>query len=278
MNVHVSHPRLRRTGLYALVVVIVATVLVPFGWMVLSSFKTPAEIRGVTGGWLPEGLYLGNYQGLQDTSFVTYFVNSVVIAVGTTSIAIVIAVLAGYGLARFNFVGNRMLLIAIVTMQMFPAVLLAVPLYKMLSTAQLLDTRVGLIVVYTTFAMPFCIWMLRNYFRTVPVEVEESAMIDGCNRLTALWRVVLPPTMPAVAAAAAFCVIQVWEEFLYANTFIDSDELRPLSVGLNSLIGQYSTDWGRLMAAGVLMVIPVVLVFAFLQRFLTQVAGGSVKG
>ncbi|PSL01285.1 carbohydrate ABC transporter membrane protein 2 (CUT1 family) [Haloactinopolyspora alba] len=278
MNAHASHPRLRRTGLYALVAVVLATVLVPFGWMVLSSFKTPAEIRGLTDSWLPGGLYLGNYQGLQDTSFVTYFVNSMVIAVGTTSIAILIAVLAGYGLARFNFVGNRMLLIAIVTMQMFPAVLLAVPLYKMLSTAQLLDTRVGLVVVYTTFAMPFCIWMLRNYFLTVPVEVEESAMIDGCNRLTALWRVVLPPTMPAVAAAAAFCVIQVWEEFLYANTFIDSDELRPLSVGLNSLIGQYSTEWGRLMAAGVLMVIPVVLIFAFLQRFLTQLAGGSVKG
>src|SRR5690606_7422833 len=144
MNAHTSHPRLRRAGLYALIVVILAMVIVPFGWMVLSSFKTPAEIRGLTDSWLPEGLYLGNYQGLQDTSFVTYFVNSIVIAVGTTALSIIIAVLAGYGLARFNFVGNRMLLIAIVTMQMFPAVLLAVPLYKMLSAAQLLDTRGGL--------------------------------------------------------------------------------------------------------------------------------------
>ncbi|MGH3586743.1 MAG: carbohydrate ABC transporter permease [Pseudonocardia sp.] len=268
----------RRLGLYALVVLILGGVLFPFAWMVLSSFKSPAEIRGVTDGWLPERPYVENYAGLQDTPFLTYFVNSVLIALGATSISIVIAVLAGYGFARFRFAGRKMLLVAIVTMQMFPAVLLAVPLYKMLSAVQLLDTRGGLIVVYITFALPFCIWMMRNYFLTVPIEVEEAALVDGCNRFTALWRVVLPPTMPAVAAAAAFCVINVWEEFLYANTFIDSDAYRPLSVGLYSLIGQYTTDWGRLMAAGVLMVLPVVVIFAFLQRYLTQIAGGSVKG
>ncbi|WP_166347651.1 carbohydrate ABC transporter permease [Phytoactinopolyspora limicola] len=270
--------RLRRLGLYLLVVLILGVVLAPFLWMVLSSFKSPGEIQGVTENWLPERPYVENYEGLRDTPFLRYFTNSLFIAAGTTSIAIVVAVLAGYGFARFRFVGRKMLLIAIVTMQMFPAVLLAVPLYKMLRTAGLLDTQLGLVVVYVTFALPFCIWMMRNYFLTVPIEVEEAALIDGCNRFTALWRVVLPPTVPAIAAAAAFCVINVWEEFLYANTFIDTDSRRPLSVGLYSLIGEYTTDWGRLMAAGVLMVLPVVIIFAVLQRYLTQIAGGGVKG
>ena len=161
---------------------------------------------------------------------------------------------------------------------MFPAVLLAIPLYKIMRTLGLLDSRPGLVLVYVTFALPFCIWMMRNYFLGMSVEIEEAALIDGCNRFTALWRVVLPPALPGVAAASAFCIILVWDEYLYANTFIDTDSKRTLSVGLATLMGQYTTDWGRLMAAAVLMTIPIVVIFAFLQRFLTHIAGGGVKG
>ncbi|WP_066586823.1 carbohydrate ABC transporter permease [Cellulomonas timonensis] len=256
---------------------LLGTVL-PFAYMVVSSFKTTPELNGAEKRLLPSGLYLGHYAKIADTAFFTYFMNSVLVAVGTTTIALLLAILAGYGFARFTFIGNRGMLLIVVAAQMFPAVLLAIPLYKTVNALGLLDSLVGLTIVYVSFALPFCIWLMRNYFLAVPVEIEEAAMIDGCGRFQALWRVVLPPAMPGVMAAAVFTIIQVWEEFLYANTFIDTDSKRTLSVGLNTLIGEFTTDWGRLLAAGVLVMIPVLLVFSYLQRYVTQIAGGGVKG
>ncbi|WP_324651731.1 carbohydrate ABC transporter permease [Georgenia sp. H159] len=255
----------------------VVTVL-PIVWMVLSSFKTTPELTGVDQRLLPSGLYLGHYEKVAETNFLTYFLNSVMVAAGTTTIALVVAVLAGYGFSRFTFVGNRGMLLIVIACQMFPAVLLAMPLYKTVRTLGLLDSLIGLTLVYVSFTLPLCIWLMRNYFMGIPVEMEEAAMIDGCSRFTALWRVLLPPALPGVMAAAVFCLIQVWEEFLYANTFIDSDRKRTLSVGLHSLMGEFTTDWGQLLAAGVLMLIPIVLVFAYLQRYVTHIASGGVKG
>lgn len=273
-------PRIRfRAGVYSGMLVAVVIFVGPFLYAVLSSFKQPQELNGVVKDFLPQGAYTANYSTLfQDSNFAVYLLNSFVIAVATTAISLVVAILAGYALARFKFVGNRLLLLSIVNMQMFPAVLMAVPLYKILRHLHMLNSRTGLVIVYVTFALPFCIWMMRNYFLNIPIEIEEAALIDGCSRFTALWRVALPPALPGVAAAGAFCIVLVWDEFLYANTFIDSDNKRTLSVGLNSLIGQYTTDWGKLLAGGVLMTLPVVIIFAFLQRYLTQIAGGGVKG
>ncbi|MFE6970427.1 carbohydrate ABC transporter permease [Isoptericola sp. NPDC057653] len=265
-------------GAHVVATVLVLGTVLPFLWMLVSSFKTPAELNGVDKRLLPSALFLGNYASLLDTNFVTYFRNSVVVAAATTTVALLLAILAGYGFARFTFVGNRGMLLIVVAAQMFPAVMLATPLFVTVKTLGLLDSLTGLVVVYVSFALPFCIWLMRNYFLAVPVETEEAALIDGCTRFRALWRVVLPPALPGVMAAAVFTIIQVWEEFLYANTFIDTDAKRTLSVGLNSLIGEFTTDWGRLLAAGVLVMIPVLLVFGYLQRYVTQIAGGGVKG
>jgi ABC-type glycerol-3-phosphate transport system permease component len=251
----------------------------PFLYVVMSSFKQPQELNGVINDFLPKSLYLDNYTNLFESgNFALYFLNSLFVALLTTLLALFVAILAGYALARWPFSGRRPLLLAIVAMQMFPAVLMAIPLYKILRTLGLLDARTGLILVYVTFALPFCVWMMRNYFITVPREIEEAALVDGCGHFSALWRVLLPPALPGVTAAGAFSIILVWDEFLYANTFINSDELRTLSVGLDSLIGEYTTDWGQLLAGGVLMTLPVVILFAFLQRYLTEIAGGGVKG
>lgn len=251
----------------------------PFLYVVMSSFKQPQELNGVINDFLPQSLYLDNYTNLFESgNFALYFLNSLFVALLTTLLALFVAILAGYALARWPFSGRRPLLLAIVAMQMFPAVLMAIPLYKILRTLGLLDARTGLILVYVTFALPFCVWMMRNYFITVPREIEEAALVDGCGHFSALWRVLLPPALPGVTAAGAFSIILVWDEFLYANTFINSDELRTLSVGLDSLIGEYTTDWGQLLAGGVLMTLPVVILFAFLQRYLTEIAGGGVKG
>ncbi|GLY71702.1 carbohydrate ABC transporter permease [Amycolatopsis taiwanensis] len=273
-------PRVRsRVGIYIGMLLALVIFVGPFLYAVLSSFKQPQELNGVVNDFLPQTLYTDNYSNLFESSnFPVYLLNSLVIAVVTTGISLVLAILAGYALARYKFVGNRALLLSIVNMQMFPTVLMAVPLYQILRHLGMLNSQTGLILVNSTMALPFCIWMMRNYFLTVPIEIEEAALIDGCSRFTALWRVALPPALPGAAAAGAFCIVQVWDEFLYANTFIDSDERRTLSVGLNSLIGQYTTDWGQLLAGGVLMTIPVVVIFSFLQRYLTQIAGGGVKG
>ena len=270
---------LRGPLIYLSAVVAVVVFAGPFLFMVLSSFKQPQELNGVINDFLPQSFYTGNYGNLFSSgNFPTYFVNSVVVALLTTLLALFVAILAGYALARWSFTGHRLLLLAVVAMQMFPAVLMAIPLYKILRGLGMLDARSGLILVYVTFALPFCVWMMRNYFSTVPRELEEAALIDGCGHFSALWRALLPPALPGVIAAGAFSIILVWDEFLYANTFINSDERRTLSVGLDSLIGEYTTDWGQLLAGGVLMTLPVVLIFTFLQRYLTQIAGGGVKG
>jgi ABC-type glycerol-3-phosphate transport system permease component len=251
----------------------------PFLYMVVSSLKSPQELNGVVRDFLPKSPQTANYtELLHGSNFPLYFLNTGLVALLSTVLALFVSILAGYALARFTFVGNRLLLLAVVNMQMFPAVLMAVPLYKILRGANLLDSRTGLVLVYVTIALPFCIWMLRNYFLTVPIEIEEAALIDGCGRFTALWRVLLPPALPGVAAAGAFSTILVWDEFLYANTFINADGKRTLSVGLATLIGEYTTNWGQLLAGGVLMTLPVIIIFAFLQRYLTEIAGGGVKG
>lgn len=250
----------------------------PFLWMLLSSFKTAPELNGVDKRLLPSALNWENYAKLADTSFLSYLLNSVIVAAATVTIALLLAILAGYGFARLTFIGNRGLLLIVVAAQMFPAVMLAIPLFITVQSIGLLDSLVGLILVYISFALPLCIWLMRNYFMGVPVDIEEAAFIDGCGRFRALWRVVLPPALPGVMAAAVFTITQVWEEFLYANTFIDTDSRRTLSVGLNSLIGEFTTDWGRLLAGGVVVMIPVIIIFGFLQRYVTAVASGGVKG
>lgn len=265
-------------GAQAMAVIIVVLTLLPFLWMLVSSFKTPAELNGADMRVLPSSLYLGNYQELGSTDFGRYLLNSVVVAAGAVVIALVLAVLAGYGFARFTFIGNRAMLLIVVAAQMFPAIMLMIPLYVTVKRLGLLDSLVGLTLVYISFSLPFCIWLMRNYFLAIPVEIEEAAMIDGCGRFQALWRVLLPQARPGIMAAAVFVLIHVWDEFLYANTFIDTDKKWTLSVGLNSLIGEYTTDWGRLLAAGVLVMIPVLIVFGYLQRYVTEIAGGGVKG
>ena len=133
-------------------------------------------------------------------------------------------------------------------------------------------------IAHTTFALPLVVWVMTSFFREIPVELEQAAMIDGCTRFQALRRVLLPAALPGFMAAAVFCVIQVWEEFLYASIFIETDAKRTLSVGLHSLMGEFTTDWGQILAAGVLMMIPIIAVFAYLQRYVTAIASGGDKG
>jgi len=251
----------------------------PFLWMVSTSLKDPQELNLPTPTLVPHSLYLGNFSDVWVRSdFGIYFLNSVIIATATTLISVFLATMAGYAFARFALPGGKALLLGILATQMFPGILLAIPLYIVMRNLNLIDSRLSLVISYTSFALPFCIWMLRNYFLTVPRELDEAAMVDGCTQLSALWRVILPLARPGIAATSVFSFILAWDEFLYANTFINSADLRTVSIGLQSLIGQYSTNWGLLMAGTVIATVPIVIFFMFVQRNLTEVVGGSLKG
>ncbi|HEX5505234.1 MAG TPA: carbohydrate ABC transporter permease [Thermomicrobiales bacterium] len=252
----------------------------PFLWMLVTSLKGPQELALQYPTLIPRHPDPGNYaRVLVRAGFGRYFLNSALVAVATTLIAVAVAALAGYAFARFRLPGGKALLLGILATQMFPGILLAIPLYGLLRDLRLLDSLPGLVLVYTTFALPFCVWMLRNAFLAVPRELEESALVDGCSRLGALWRVVVPVALPGIAATAIFSFILAWNEFLYANTFISSAEKRTLAVGLESLIGEFTTDWGLLMAGAVVTTAPLVLAFLAIQRRLTQgLAAGAVKG
>jgi ABC-type glycerol-3-phosphate transport system permease component len=255
-------------------------ILAPFLWMLSTSLKDPAEVALRDPTIIPRSLAVQNYADVMARGhFGQYFVNSIVVAIATTAISVAVATLSGYAFARCRLPGGRGLLFGILATQMFPAILLAIPLYVLIRNLGLLNSLLGLILVYTTFALPFSVWMLRNYFLTIPRDLDDSALVDGASRLQALRMVVLPVAMPGIAATAIFSFILSWNEFLYANTFISSTDRRTLPVGLQSLIGEYTTDWGMLMAGAVVMTAPIVLAFFFVQRQLTQgLAAGAMKG
>lgn len=253
-------------------------IALPFLWMVSTSFKSPAEVNRRLPTIIPETPVTGNYvDAFVRASFGKYFMNTIVVGFSTTLIAIGLAALSGYALSTFRLPGGKALLLAILATTMFPGILLLIPLYTVMRELGLIDTRVSLIIVYTSFALPFSVWMLRNYFLTIPRDLDEAALVDGCSRVGALWRVMLPMALPGIAATAIFSLILAWDEFLYANTFINSSDKRTLSVGLASLRGEFSTDWGLLMAGTVITTVPVAILFIFLQRHLTNIWGGGVK-
>lgn len=252
----------------------------PFLWMISTSLKDPAEVVLRNPTIIPRSFEWENYTRVFSAGrFGRYFVNSIIVSGATTLLSVAVATLAGYAFARYRLWGGKALLFGILATQMFPAILLAIPLYVLLRKLELLDSLAGLVLVYTTFALPFCIWMLRNYFITIPRDLDEAAMVDGASRFRALFTVVLPVSIPGIIATSLFAFILSWNEFLYANTFISTRDKRTVSIGLQSLIGEFTTDWGLLMAGAVVTTIPIVVVFLFVQRFMTQgLAAGAVKG
>lgn len=255
-------------------------ILAPFLWMISTSFKSPAEIALRDPTIIPRSFQFRHYTDVfTQGGFGRYFVNSLIVSIATTLLSVTLATLSGYAFARINLPGGRAILFGILATQMFPAILLAIPLYILLQHLHLLNALAGLVLVYTTFALPFCVWMLRNYFLTIPRDLDDAAVVDGATRLQALRTVILPVAVPGLIATSLFSFILAWNEFLYANTFISSDNKRTVSVGLQDLIGEFTTNWGLLMAGAVVTTLPIVVAFFFVQRQLTQgMAAGAVKG
>jgi len=253
----------------------------PFIWMFMTSIRTAGDLFTIPVHFFPQkGITLQPYLDVMTTSnFGQYFLNSTYIAGVTTILSTILSILAALGFTRYRMAGGRVLMMSTLVSQLFPLVLLVPPMFIVMRTLHILDTRASLIIAYISFALPYSIWMLAGYLRSIPVELEESAMVDGATRLGAYLRVTLPLAIPGIIAAFIYCFILSWDEFLFATTFISNPNLRTLPLGLYSFIGEYTVQWNMLMAGAVVTTLPVVILFMFLQRYLIAgLTSGAIKG
>lgn len=266
-------------ALYLFAAAVSLSAIVPLLYVFLTSVKMSGQIYDVN-QIIPTSLTLENYINvLYKAKFLTYFRNSLIVAVSTTLICMLLSICAGYGMTRYRIRGSQKLKMGILYTRMFPSVLLALPYYVIMRSLNLGDSLLGLILIYSSFTLPFTIWNMQTFFQQLPWELEEAACIDGASRTTALFRVILPLARPGIIATSLFSFMTCWDEYMYANLFISSTSKKTISLGIQSFIGEYSTDWGSLMAATVIAMIPIIIFFVFAQKNLVGgLSAGAVKG
>ena len=248
----------------------------PLVWVLLSSVKESGELTSNPTAFLPKEFTLVNYKNVIDNlGFTVNIGNSLIIALITTFIAITVSSMAADGIVRFFPKFGNIMSRVLVTTYMFPPILLAIPYSLVMAKLGLTNTRVGLIIVYLSFSVPYAVWMLVGFFKTVPIGIEEAARVDGANKLVTFVRIVLPLVAPGIVATAIYTFINAWNEFLYSLILINSTNLMTVSVALKSLQGAEILDWGSMMAASTIVVIPSVIFFTFIQRY---IAGGMTEG
>jgi len=269
-----------RFVIYMLAVTMVTAVGFPLYWMVVTSFKLPQELYA-TPTFLPVEWTLDNYRDLFiQTSFATYFLNSLIVACGATGLSLVIGGVGAYSLSRFRFFGIATFSRITLLCYMLPGVLIVVPLYIYVVRFGMADTLSALVITNTAFTLPLTLWYMRSYFNAIPVSLEESAMVDGCTRLQALRKVTIPLALPGLVATGMFSFNHAWNEFLFALVFTSSERNKVLSLGLATWIGQDNIySWGMLLASSVLVTIPVMVFYLLVQRkIVTGLAEGATKG
>jgi multiple sugar transport system permease protein len=263
--------RLLNITAYALLILAILIVFFPLAWMLSVSFRPNIEVMQMPPEWLPQIFTLDGYKKIFTTPrYLVVFLNTMVISLVVTLLSLVLGAMAAYALARFNFAGQRAVLMFLITTQMFPLVLLCIPYFRIFITLGLYDTRTSLVIVYLTFTLPFCILMLRSYFINIPRDIEEAAMVDGCSRLGAIFRTLVPISYPAFVGAGLYTFLLAWNEFLFAVVLIESWENRVLTMAIYSLMAEFVTDWNAMMAFSVLASLPLVVAFIFLQRYMVQ--------
>jgi len=272
--------RLPRIGLYLTIALILAVAFFPFWWMVDTSLKQPVDIfGGVT--LYPHHLTTSNYSRLFNVyHFGAYLENSLIIVAVSVAFSLTIGTLAAYALARFQlrFGLNQSALVVALLVRMIPGILLVIPLYITLAKWGLLNTRLGLILIYTGLNTSFVIWMMQSFLAEIPRDIEEAAMVDGDSRLTALWRVVIPLAAPGLAATAIFCVITTYNDFLIALSLTSTTQAQTVPVGVSTLIGKIQIEYGPMAAAGVIGALPIVIFALVVQRhFVRGLTLGAVK-
>jgi multiple sugar transport system permease protein len=260
--------------------VLLLFVLGPLYWIVVTAFKSDIQITMRTSDLWPTPWSMEQFTDLFTSQpFGTWYINTILVSVASTVIALICAALAGYALARLKFRGSESFTVTILLTYVMPGALLFIPLYQLMSGIGLNDSLWSLVLAYPTFTLPFATWLLVGYFKSIPADLEEAALVDGCTRFGAFRRIVLPLAKPGLLAVALFTLTNAWNEFLFAFVFITKDDYKTLPVGMQSMIFGDVVPQGQLAAASLLVSIPVVLMYGFGQRFLTEgLTAGAVKG
>src|SRR5579859_268703 len=263
--------------------------LLPIIWLFLSTIQTEASLLTLPTQIIPSDITFRNYtdifkpaafgQNSGESTFILALRNSVLVCLGTTAISMIFGTLAAYAFARFNIPHKRTLLLVVLGSQLLPAVSIIIPLFRMFKTAGLLDSLMGLILAYSTFSMPFVVWIMAGYFQSVPRELEEAARIDGASRFQAFLRVALPLALPGLGATAIFTLLNAWDEFFFALIFTSTYASKTLPVALAEFIGRHSVNWGLLVTGGFIASLPpIILSLAFYRYIVSGVSAGGLKG
>jgi multiple sugar transport system permease protein len=274
---------------WSLLVIYLIFTLVPMIWLFLSTIQTQASLLTLPTRVLPSEVTLGNYvdiftpaafgQNSGQSTFLLALRNSVLICLGTTLVAMVLGTLAAYAFARFNIPQKRTLLLIVLGSQLLPAVSLIIPLFRMFKTAQLLDSLLALILAYSTFSLPFVVWIMAGYFQSVPRELEEAARIDGATRFQAFLRVALPLAAPGLGATAIFTLLNAWDEFFFALIFTSTYASKTLPVALAEFIGRHNVNWGLLVTGGFIASLPPIVISLIFYRYIVSgLSAGGLKG
>jgi ABC-type glycerol-3-phosphate transport system permease component len=252
----------------------------PFLWMASTAFKVSNEIFVTPPTLWPRTFTLANLERLfAETRFVTYFVNSLKVSLATVALTLAVSTPAAYSLTRYRFAGREAVAATVLFAYMFAPIMIIIPFYVMMRFIGLNNTHLGLVLAYSAFCLPFALWMLRSFFQSIPVDIEDAAMVDGASRPKVVLYIVLPLALPGVVATGIFTFILAWNDYIFARVLLSADELKTLPVGIADLYNASVVDWGMIMAAGLLVIMPVLGVFVFIQKYMVAgLASGGVKG
>lgn len=268
---------LKKSIIYLLLTLLSAFSVFPFLWMLITSFKSSAEI--LAGQVIPSRVVFDHYEKLFEGLFPRYIFNTFVVTSSTTILTVLFALPAAYAFSRFKFKGKTPLLLFTLFGQTVPGSVRFIPLYLTMLALGLLDTLTSLWIGYLGWLLPFSMWMLYGFLNSIPIELEEAAMIDGASRSKTMLYILLPLCAPGIVSVAIYCFISAWQEFMLANVFIEDPSKRTLTVGLVSFIGQYKIDWGQMMAGSMVSTLPVTIGFVLFQRWLISgLTQGAIKG
>lgn len=274
----ISRPPMFST--YAILLISAALVLFPVFWMVSVSIRPNNQVFQYPASFIPETVSLEAYVNvLTDNRYLTYFLNSYVIGIVVTVVSTVIAIMAGYGLSRYRFTGKTLYSLFVVATQTIPRISLLIPFFILMTRLNLYNTRTGLIIAYTSFALPYAVLMMQGYFNGVSTELDDAAVIDGLGRFGTLWKIIVPVTIPAILSTMIYTFILSWNEFIFVMTLIQNDALRTIPVGIAMMRGETTYQWNMMMSMSLLGTVPVLVLYLIGQRFfISGLSEGSVKG
>jgi multiple sugar transport system permease protein len=270
---------MRKRLIQTLLLALALLVLLPFFWMASTSLKPLPEVNRYPPEWVSPGMSFAPYADMFFyLPFSTYTVNSLIVASASTVLTLLIGSLAGFAFARFEFAGKRTILLLFLLSQMLPGASVVIPLFQVVQDFGLYDTLLGLTLLHTAFLLPFVIWLLYGFFTSIPRDVEDAALIDGCSRLSAMRRVILPLALPGLGATALFAFLGSWNEFFFALLLTTSDTARTVPVGIGLFVGEYQDVWNQMSAAAVLFSLPPLILFLLAQKtFVKGLAAGAIK-